>query len=324
MITRLYLMPTLQCNCACDYCYIPHAEKHKKGDAEFFKKLVNQFIDELSENDIKEAPEIRFIGGEPYREQKSMLEITTVFLNQIKNGKVIINTNGTLLNKAVLKLFGQKNLSKIYHIVSLDGTEETHNKRRKLINGKNAFQETLKGIKLLHYYKMPVFLNMVLDDFSIKEIDSYMKYLKSNLEIHQLSVSFLFDRNKPLDIDTKFKLIEKTYKTAGENQILIGGHHRLILGNLNKDFKCKAGEKTILLSSDKALYACQRFVGIETPEYFTGKTKFSDLMCKDCVESNCYSDENSILAKKIVNLYREKYPQYLEINDFDKILFGVL
>ncbi len=324
MITRLYLMPTQQCNCACDYCYIPFNEKHKKGDSVFIKKVVGQFINELEENTTVEAPEIRFIGGEPYLEHKTMCEVSNMFLDKNGHGKIIINTNGTLINETVLNQFKSKHLNKIHHIVSLDGKEETHNKRRKLINGRNTFNETVKGIKLLQSYNIPVYINMVLDDFSVEDIDNFMKYLKSELGIHQLSVSFLFNRNKPLNSDKKFELIKETYEKADINKIHIGGHHRLILGKLNKEFKCKAGEKTILLSSDKAMYACQRFVGTEAPEYFTEKTKFSGISCKDCVDSNCYSDENNNLAERIMNLYKEKYPQYSEVNSFDKILFGVL
>ncbi len=87
---------------------------------------------------------------------------------------------------------------------------------------------------------------------------------------------------------------------------------------------CNAGEKTILISSDKKIYACQRFVGRIEAEYFNESTDFNTVSCGKCVANECYSEDNKQLGKKIFQLYSNGLSKYRSINSFDKILFGVI
>lgn len=318
-------MPTQKCNCNCTYCYIPNVERDKEAEYTFLEDTVNQFIEELRLNQTNDSlPEIRFIGGEPYLEFESMAKLTNLFLTEINNGKVIINSNGTLISNKAIKSLYNKSLNRITHIISLDGTEPVHNFRRKLKNKKNAFENTIEGIKLLKTNGFPVYINMVLDKYTISELSPFMQYLKNVLKINELSVSLLFEPGKKINDSDRFNLLEKVYNYAAENKILIGGHHRLLLGAEKPEFMCRAGEQTILLSGDKKIYACQRFVGREEAEVFTRELKFADINCSSCIGKSCYSDENKQLGKKLHELYKSKYPEYLKVNKFDKILFGVL
>lgn len=324
MITKLYLMPTQLCNCSCTYCYIPHHERSKKAEYTFLSSAVTQFTEELKQNDINKQAEIRFIGGEPYLEFEHLLKITDYFLTEIKTGQIVINSNGTLITENSIKRFNVNQLERIIHIISLDGLERKHNGRRKLKNGNNAYSLAVNGIKLLQKYKMPVFLNMVLDEYTLDGFKPYLEFLKHELNIHQLSVSLLFNPNKKTANETKFQLLKEVYKFAADYEVLIGGHHRLLLGAKIPELLCRAGEQTILLSGDKKIYACQRFVGREEADIFGNDSKFSEISCSACVGKNCYSQENNQLGEKIFNLYQEKYPEYLRVNAFDKILFGVI
>ncbi len=325
MITKLYLMPTQKCNCSCTYCYIPHSERDKKTEYTFFENAVQQFIKELNTNRLTgNQPEIRFIGGEPYLEFESMAKLTNLFLGRIKNGKVIINSNGTLVSNEKVNYLYNNNLSDIIHIISLDGIEAIHNKRRTLKNKENAFRKAIDGIKLLKSKGFPVHLNMVLDEYTLGGIDEFMRFLQIELEINELSVSLLYEPGKKnKDVD-RFLLLKEVYKYATENEILIGGHHRLLLGTEIPEFMCRAGEQTLLLSGDKKIYACQRFVGREEAEIFSDSHKFANINCGSCVNKNCYSAENRFLGKQLRELYKSKYPEYMKVNEFDKILFGVL
>jgi uncharacterized protein len=281
-------------------------------------------MDNLEKNKYNQEPEIRFIGGEPYLDINFIIEISNQFLERFKNGKIIINTNGTLISKEILESINYKNRDRFIHIISLDGIEEIHNKRRISKDGQNSFYRTIAGIKLLKSLKMPVYINMVLDEFSIARLNDFMIYLKSDLRINELSVSLLYDLENPISTDVKFTLIEESYKLAKQNDILIGGHHRLLLGLENPDFMCNAGEKTILISSDKKIYTCQRFVGRIEAEYFQNDTDFNKVSCGKCVANECYSEENKQLGKKIFELYTNGLSKYRSVNSLDKILFGVI
>ena len=140
----------------------------------------------------------------------------------------------------------------------------------------------------------------------------------------EVNVSLLYDLKNPLSKEKKLELIRKAYYIGNHHNIKIGGHHRLILGNIISGLKCKAGKKTILISADQKIYACQRFVGRVEAEYFTEGSSFSDVNCNHCIDGNCYSDDNKWLGQEIYKMYLENYPEYLQVNDFDKILFGVI
>ena len=324
MISRLYLMPTHKCNCGCTYCYIPHSERDKQIGYTFLEDTVYQFIDEIKTYKLENQAEIRFIGGEPYLETETISRLSNLFLNSVSGAKVIINSNGTLITENRLKKFNINNLDSLIHILSLDGTEEIHNKRRKLNNKKNAFIAVIEAIRLLQQMNLPVYLNMVLDEYTLSGLEGFMKYLNNQLNINKLSVSLLFKPGAIVDVKTKFDLLEQVYSYAAKNKVLIGGHHRLLGGSEIPEFRCRAGEKTLLLSGDQRIYACQRFVGREEAELFTKELRFVDISCGSCVNKNCYSIENQQLGKKIIELYKSKYPEYLRVNEFDRILFGVL
>lgn len=324
MITRLYLMPTHNCNCKCVYCYIPENEKHKKSDGIYLQSVVNRFMNHLEKSNDNQDPEIRFIGGEPYLNKKFLINVSNQFLSQFSTGKIIVNTNGTLLNIGIIEQVAPINRKRFVNIISLDGIEDVHNARRLSKKGLNTFQQTVQGIKLLKSMNMPVYLNMVLDEFTVSKLDKFMRYLKNKLDIHELSVSLLFDPKNPLSDDVKFELIKEAYRLAKNNDVLIGGHHRLLLGFQNNDFMCKAGKKTVLISSDNKAYACQRFVGRVEADIFNEDVDFGSIELNSCVDSECYSEVNKQLGKKIFQLYSNGMAKYRTVNWFDKILFGVI
>ncbi|MCK5029525.1 MAG: radical SAM protein, partial [Bacteroidales bacterium] len=191
-------MPTHNCNCECTYCYIPDNERNKKSDHSYLRSVVKDFMDNLEKYNYNQKPEIRFIGGEPYLDINFIIEISNLFLERFKKGKIIINTNGTLISKEKLESINYKNRERFIHIISLDGIEEVHNERRISKNGQNSFNQTVGGINLLKSINMPVYINMVLDEFSIARLNDFMVYLKSELRINELSVSLLYDLVNPI------------------------------------------------------------------------------------------------------------------------------
>lgn len=317
-------MPTQDCNCSCTYCYIPNHERTQTSNEDFLLSLVNEFINNLDKKGYDGDPEIRFVGGEPYLAFSSIVKIASLFLNRIANGKIIINTNGTLFSTVALSSFKRNFRNRIIHIISLDGIEEIHNKRRISKKGLNLFQEAVKGIRLLKSFNMPVYLNMVLDELTVSRLDDFMRFIKRELNIHELSVSLLYDSKLPLSQKMKLRLITEAYRLAGINNILISGHHRLLLGLINEEFRCKAGAHTAVISSDRKIYACQRFVGRTKAKEYTLTTDFNSISCDSCVDTICYSDENRLLGEQIYSLYTEDLRQYRYVNSLDRLLFGVI
>lgn len=325
MITTLYLMPTQKCNCECGYCYVPAAEKHKQGDADFFHSVVEKFIHDLGVNEpVFPTPQLRFVGGEPYLVPDLLHDLSIKFLDAFPQGMVVINTNGTLVSAAGLaRLEGRR--SRIFHIVSLDGPEQIHNHRRKLNNSGNAWLEALLGIETLLNCGFPVYLNTVLDGQSVTGLGDLMRFISRDFGMDSLSVSLLQRLALPLANEEKQALLAAAYQLAGQHRIRLGGHHRLMLGPLLPGLRCAAGRKTILVTSDGQLVSCQRFVGrTPRPGRFRPDLDLTRAVSEDLIDDCCYSPEALSLGQWLYGIYQERYPEYLEVSQLDRILFGVI
>ena len=326
MISRLYIMPTNQCNSSCSYCYIPVEERIKSGKDTELIRNVRQFICHLQQKGIPDNAQIRFIGGEPYLKPELMKAISDLFFTEIETGKVVINTNGTLVRDRYSAIFGSTDTSRIIHIVSLDGIEKIHNSRRKFNNGSGTFSSVTEGIAFLRAIEAQVYINMVLDPVTFSELGKFLGFLKNKLDIHELSVSMLYEPGKNgMTADEKFNLLRGVYYLADEYRIKITGHHRLLLGNQVSALKCRAGEITTLLNCNGKLNVCQRFVGRSgeaesIEEVLTGTDKSFGRLVKNC----CYDSESVRLGEMLLDFYRNEFPHYLQCNELDKIIFGVI
>jgi sulfatase maturation enzyme AslB (radical SAM superfamily) len=313
-------MPTQKCNSECVYCYIPKEENQKEGDNEFFCKIVDKFINDLKDKNIN--PQLRFIGGEPYLKFDLITKLIKEFTTSFPKAMVTINTNGTLINFKTIKetLPYRKNL---IHITSLDGCEEINNKRRLLKDSSNFFKRVVSSIKLLKKHDFPIYINMVLDNQTLAGLEDFIRYIKFFLKLKNLSVSLLHQSN--MKKEKKLEMLRKVYKISDKYNVQIGGHHRLLLGKRIPGLKCFAGDKTILVTSDKKLAACQRFIGNGFENQPCGlDMDFTSIKSKYSPEDCCYSKDNLWLGDRLFKMYQEKYPEYLEVNSLDKILFGVI
>ena len=164
---------------------------------------------------------------------------------------------------------------------------------------------------------------MVLDRISAEGLDEFMWFIRHSLGLDTLSVSLLHSDDFPISVGERFALLQRAYRTAKKYDITLTGHHRLLLGDKIPALRCRAGEKTVLVSSDRKLNACQRFVGKDDdlPDY---KEDYDFEGASSSKSECCYTNEVKRLADKLYRLYEQKYPQYLVVNQVDRILFGTI
>lgn len=142
----LIIMPTLDCNFSCIYCY----EDKKPG------KMSNESMDAIKKWMSNEIPKFKLVllswfGGEPLLGMKTVEEITN-HANEISSNNSVeiithITTNGYSISKDIVdKLIRLK----IYNYqITVDGIAETHDKLRPLRSGKGTFDKVFKNIILL-------------------------------------------------------------------------------------------------------------------------------------------------------------------------------
>ncbi|MCK5116205.1 MAG: radical SAM protein [Candidatus Aegiribacteria sp.] len=321
MVTCLYLMPTGECNCICSYCYCP--EGGKRGDPDLFRGVVESFTDHIISSNPPVKPQIRFTGGEPWLEKQLLPDIAGLFLRSVPDGLVVVNTNGMLLSADRLGDF--RGDERLIHVVSLDGPETLHDSRRKTTDGRGTFHKVIEGVKMLMDLDLPVYLNAVLDTESSRHLPELLRFISSELGLVELSISLLHLDTGQLSPGERYSLLAYAYSEASSRSIRLGGHHRLLLGYWVPELRCNAGSATALVDSMGMVHACQRFVGRSAPDcMWTDDFDWNGFSSGQQCAMVCGSDHDHAVGKKLYNLYREEYPEYLHSHHLDRILFGVL
>ena len=141
----IVLAPTLGCNFKCPYCY--EADLPSTSMREEIQNKLVDFIN-LHEKKAKRLS-IYWHGGEPLIAFKAIQSI----LYKIKKTSIIpltdhkMVTNGYLFNKDMCSFFRETELN--YVQITIDGTEETHNKNRVHKSGIPTYTKIVNNIDMI-------------------------------------------------------------------------------------------------------------------------------------------------------------------------------
>lgn len=162
------IVPSLACNFDCEYCY---ENKNNECMNEEIQKQALIFLQSLlMDNHISEI-NVCWYGGEPLLHMEILKKLSMeliAFCNEkgIEYHASII-TNGYLVDHKVIDTF------KCYAIktaqITIDGTKETHNIRRKLINGGETYERVKSAIFFLAENDINVVVRVNLDKSNVHE-----------------------------------------------------------------------------------------------------------------------------------------------------------
>ncbi len=140
---QLVIIPTMQCNFRCEYCYENFSDKFMTENSinsliKYLYKVLNRYSGLV----------IEWFGGEPLLAIDQMEKITYQALQLCSNLKIpfhaYISTNGYLLNSNTIKRLLKM---RIYSIqITIDGDEKNHNKNRHLKDGRSTFNTILENL----------------------------------------------------------------------------------------------------------------------------------------------------------------------------------
>ncbi len=295
------------------------------ADDGFFVKVLDEFL--LARGDDPGAlfdPQLRFIGGEPYLRFKLIRTLIQRFSSRHPRSLVLINSNGTLISPATAAALAE-NRRTVHHVVSLDGPREVHNRRRPLRGGGDGFALTIAGIRLLRAHDLPVSVNTVVDPETGRTLDELMKLVKNDLGLADISISLRSAPDDGMDEDDRFRLLALAYDLGQRHGLTVTGHHRLLLGSVIPGLRCRAGEISVLVTSDKTATGCQRFLrDDEQVAYDEDVIHRAASRLAGFPEQKCYTPASLSLGRRLHALYQERFPDYLKVNDADRIVFGVI
>ena len=142
----LTILPTLDCNFRCTYCYQEH--HNKTMDQKVVEALVKFTKERVP---FQEHFSVTWFGGEPLLQLKLIQQLTKEFkeICQEKEStySASIITNGFLLTKQVAKKLHEAHIG--FAQITLDGPKQIHDQKRFLSNGLGTYDRIIKNIKTL-------------------------------------------------------------------------------------------------------------------------------------------------------------------------------
>lgn len=253
----LVLNPTLNCNFRCTYCYENHVSK--KFDDDIINKIIS-LVEEKTK--VAKNLDVAWFGGEPLIEFETILNLSNRLMRICKENnceyQATMTTNGYLLDDikiSSLKSIGLENIQ-----ITLDGTEEFHNKKRILKGGDGTFEKVKNNILKLLNNDINVTLRINVDEenyYSIPVLfDSIPSEQRSKVTIN---LSNIFQNEKKVNLYFLYEeAINKGFKYRGK---------------LNSFIKCEAGTpNSITVYPDGKLSFCSMAA---EQDFFYGTLNYS-------------------------------------------------
>jgi len=182
---NLVLMPAdQQCNFSCVYCHEDHNKRSRMGETEL--GILEKFISKWNPQTFR----VDYFGGEPLLNAKFIKKFNSKMIELADSGKFTflsssMTTNGFLLDR---KLFLELlNLRITTYQITLDGTEEFHNKYRPLVNGKPTFERIYQNLvsishlpKEEYFFSITIRMNFNRSSASMESRKKFFDQLKSD------------------------------------------------------------------------------------------------------------------------------------------------
>ncbi|GEM_PF-3453241 len=197
---NIYIIFSYECNMRCIYCF-------ETTEVRFYKKNelnIDKLLEMIKEISFNKHTIITLYGGEPLLDSnKDKINKIINWSKEKDNIFFRIITNGTNVKNFMQSFLSIKNKI-LEFIITIDGPESIHNKRRFLVNGQGSFNEILKSIKLISDNEIQVNIRVNLDKYNIDYQYDFLKYLVNmNLNPYYINLIYYRVENKnDLDFDT--------------------------------------------------------------------------------------------------------------------------
>lgn len=259
-------MITKECNQECKFCL-----NSWKNNEEMTFEEKKKALDKLRENGVEV---LAISGGEPLMYGRLAKLVDYAYYKH--NFKIIIQTNGVLLNEEILKKLKGKVMALE---VSLEGTEKEHN----LLVGKLNFRKVVKNIELANKVGIKVFTNFTVTKANLGCLEEYLKLLESlDVKVANFTPLYLSGRaleNKKTLLPSKEeheKFIKKL-SALQDSKVLLNvqaGFRKDMLKEIKNHSACSIGKEVTIIPTG-GIRLCPAF-NEEWGNVLTSKLDFVD------------------------------------------------
>lgn len=245
---------TTKCNLNCTYCY--EKDFHKVDmSTDVAKKTVAFIKEKIKECGLTNIL-VRFHGGE------AMIRfgIIKFIMDELEDNSCAVSfsmtTNATLLTKEMIPtLVRFDSLS-----VSIDGSEEEHNRSRINIAGEGTYSEVCNSIALLleHFPNLTARMTITPDTYS-KVYDNFLSIIDLGIKNIDADLDFTSDRwtNEMIaEYLEGLKKIAKFIKSEERAGVSIGSSLIESAAIRTKNVSCEGGISSFSITPDGKIYPC--------------------------------------------------------------------
>lgn len=221
----IVMLPTLQCNLKCHYCYEKSKTKHITDEKVEYLKL---FLKKQSL--LKKGITIRWSGGEVLLIWDKIKKLSKDIISICKENNCVYTasmiTNATLLNEKIIDEMIECKIESLQ--ITIDGSPNIHNTIRFYSDKKGTFDDILKNIELASQ-KMKILLRLNIDKNNFPSMEELFKIIgnssinKKNVQIFCKPVlctlarepqTQLFSQHEFLSIDLKLLRLAQKFNLA--------------------------------------------------------------------------------------------------------------
>ena len=310
-ITNASFNLTQGCNLKCSYCFT-YGRSAKRMSFDIGKKGIDFLIKNCREADLnqlsdkKRSVDIAFWGGEPLLEWE-LLKDLVIYAEQQKENDIRVTfsgtTNGTLLSEEKLPFLDEH---KVFFMVSLDGTQETHDKYRKMASGGGSHSTIMRNMESA--LKRWPFFKVRTSPYAegVHRFYEDIKYLVDfgfdNIMFSPVYETGFTNENWKVWEDECYKVVDLISDYRKKGRRIEIEHFKSYMQIDNSKWPCGAGRFYVGFDVDGAIYPCHRFnkfndkrnwrekevcighldYGIVRPEFREKFINYEPLGCKDC------------------------------------------
>ena len=191
-VLSLTILPTLNCNFACSYCF----EGRRPSRSAISDATISAILSMVQSQAKQRQPvSVVWFGGEPLLEADACFEMDESIRSTCESGSSTYRssmvTNGYLLATVDMARLASSSIRSVQ--VTLDGDRETHDSRRFLHDGSQTFDTILAGIQsVLRHTRIKVSLRVNIDRTNVGNIDSLLACLTEAGLLKQERISLHF------------------------------------------------------------------------------------------------------------------------------------
>lgn len=192
---EFYIPLTDACNLDCSYCFQKNSNSQRNLHIEVLEKIILNISDIVSKLNDEEKSTIVIFGGEPLLPQNYILVERILSFSHHSKIPVRIITNGTNINhyKSLLKLYKD---CIIDLVITVDGEEELHNKKRFYKGGKGSYKIIMEGLSILKELEVnhTIRVNLTKDLLNYNSLYS-INQISHNIMYHRVQYEEDYSKN---------------------------------------------------------------------------------------------------------------------------------